>query len=185
MSGPMAVHRGSGWAVYVMALTQQTLWSVAPAPRALQPPVEHRPVAKWFRISGRNFHENGECQSPWLSTECPGWAVYVDGPDRNRPCGDVATATRALHASPRTRQNRAFPASNIPEVRPTFMRMWRRSGLLLATEGLEGLCMGVGPDPTDPVEWWQQPPRANVPQHPSETRPCQICFLSFPVQTFQ
>jgi hypothetical protein len=33
---PMDVHRGSGWAVLVMALTQQTLWSVATASTALQ-----------------------------------------------------------------------------------------------------------------------------------------------------
>ena len=36
MSGPMDVHGGSGWAVYVMALTQQTLSSVATASTALQ-----------------------------------------------------------------------------------------------------------------------------------------------------
>jgi hypothetical protein len=35
MSGPMDVHRGFGWAVHVMALTQQTLWSVATASTAL------------------------------------------------------------------------------------------------------------------------------------------------------
>ena len=36
MSGPMDVHGGSGWAVYVMALTQQTLSSVATASKTLQ-----------------------------------------------------------------------------------------------------------------------------------------------------